>query len=81
MMYIGTDAVYTYTFEHTKRADCPVCGGETMDVHVQPDWTLDRLIEWLVEKQDMSVIYLLFVELFVGRNSSLRQPNQETVLI
>jgi len=55
MMYIGTDAVYTYTFEHEKRANCPVCGGETMEVQVKPDWTLERLIEWLVEKQDIQI--------------------------
>lgn len=55
MMYIGTDGVYTYTFEHGKRADCPVCGGETMDVHAKPDWTLERLIEWLIEKQDVQI--------------------------
>jgi len=53
MMYIGTDGVYTLTFEHEKRKDCPACGGETMDVHVNPEWTLERLIEWLTEKQDM----------------------------
>lgn len=55
MMYIGTDGVYTFTFEHEKRKDCPVCGGEYMDVHVKPDWTLERLIEWLIEKQDVYV--------------------------
>jgi len=55
MMYIGTEGVYTYTFEHEKRADCPVCGGETMDVQVKPDWTLERLIEWLIEKQDIQI--------------------------
>lgn len=60
MMYIGTDGVYTYTFEHEKRPECPVCGGEAMDVHVGADWTLERLIEWLVEKQDMCVHSLLF---------------------
>ena len=53
MMYIGTDSVYTYTFTHEKRPECPVCGGETMDVSVGSGWTLERLIEWLVEKQEV----------------------------
>jgi NEDD8-activating enzyme E1 len=53
MMYIGTDSVYTYTFQHEKRPECPVCGGEVMDVAVGSTWTLERLIEWLVEKQEV----------------------------
>jgi ubiquitin-activating enzyme E1 C len=52
-MYIGTEGVYTYTFEHEKRPECPVCGGEVMDVDVKPDWTLQELIDWLIEKQDV----------------------------
>ncbi|KAG8969901.1 hypothetical protein FRC03_000147 [Tulasnella sp. 419] len=54
-MLIGTDGIYTYTFEHEKRPECPVCGGETIDVEVSKEWTLDRLIEWLVEKQDIQI--------------------------
>ncbi len=44
-MYIGTDGVYTYTFEHEKRPECPVCGGEVIEVTVGHDWTLERLVE------------------------------------
>lgn len=52
-MLIGTDSVYSYTFEHEKREDCPVCGGESLDISISRDWTVDQLIEMLVEKQDM----------------------------
>ena len=58
-MLIGTDAVYSYTFEHEKRNDCPVCGGESLDIVLSKEWTVERLIELLVEKQDMYVDALL----------------------
>ncbi|RPD66358.1 NEDD8 activating enzyme [Lentinus tigrinus ALCF2SS1-7] len=54
-MLIGTDSVYSYTFEHEKRQDCPVCGGESLDITVNKEWTVDRLIEVLVERQDIQV--------------------------
>src|SRR6266436_1996000 len=52
-MLIGTDGVYSYTFEHERRPECPVCGGESVEILISRDWTVDRLIEMLVEKQDM----------------------------
>ena len=55
-MLIGTDGVYSSTFEHEKRADCPVCGGESLDITISKEWTVERLIEMLVEKQDMYVL-------------------------
>jgi len=55
MMYTGNDSVYTYTFEHFKRADCPVCGGESLSATVPRDWTLERLVDWLAEKQDLQI--------------------------
>ncbi|CDO72921.1 hypothetical protein BN946_scf185002.g106 [Trametes cinnabarina] len=54
-MLIGTDGVYSYTFEHEKREDCPVCGGEALDITIGKDWTVDRLIEMLVERQDIQI--------------------------
>ena len=52
-MFVGTEGVYSHTFEHEKRGDCPVCGGESLEVSIPHDWTVERLIEMLVEKQDM----------------------------
>ena len=57
-MLIGTEGVYSYTFEHGKRDDCPVCGGESLETAISKDWTVDRLIEMLVEKQDMYATFL-----------------------
>lgn len=54
-MLIGTDSVYSYTFEHEKRNDCPVCGGESLEISIPGSWTVERLIETLVERQDMYV--------------------------
>jgi len=52
-MLIGTEGVYSYTFQHERRPECPVCGGEVIDMELKKEWTVERLIEWLVEKQDM----------------------------
>ncbi|KAF8585264.1 hypothetical protein K439DRAFT_1410156 [Ramaria rubella] len=54
-MLIGTDGVYSYTFQHEKRTDCPVCGQEAHDIEIGGEWTLERLIETLVERQDFQI--------------------------
>ncbi|KAG6867002.1 hypothetical protein C0991_003918 [Blastosporella zonata] len=54
-MLIGTDGVYSYTFEHEKRDDCPVCGGESLELNISSDFTVEQLIELLVEKQDIQI--------------------------
>jgi ubiquitin-activating enzyme E1 C len=59
-MLIGTEGIYSYTFEHEKRDDCPVCGGEALELSISSELTVEQLIEMLVEKQDMQVAnYLL----------------------
>ncbi|KAF8737662.1 hypothetical protein AX14_012538 [Amanita brunnescens Koide BX004] len=65
-MLIGTDGVYSYTFEYEKRADCPVCGGEAIDLAISPDLTVEDLINMLVEKQDMCVWWQLLLLCFTG---------------
>ena len=52
-MLIGTEGIYSYTFEHERRPECPVCGGESVDIKISKDLTVDQLIEMLVEKQNM----------------------------
>ena len=52
-MYIGTDGVYSYTFKHEKREDCPVCGGKSMLFEVDKEWTVAALIDALAEKPGM----------------------------
>ncbi|EJD54350.1 hypothetical protein AURDEDRAFT_110037 [Auricularia subglabra TFB-10046 SS5] len=54
-MVIGTDGVYSYTFEHERRPNCPVCGGELLPVEIKRDWTVEQVIEWLIERQDIQV--------------------------
>ncbi|RSH87021.1 hypothetical protein EHS25_003509 [Saitozyma podzolica] len=54
--YVGNDSVYAYTFEYDKREDCPVCGGESITAEIGKDWTLERLVEWLSERQNMSAV-------------------------
>ncbi|OZJ04065.1 hypothetical protein BZG36_04655 [Bifiguratus adelaidae] len=47
MMYNGNDGVYTYTFEHQKKPDCPVCGIETINMTIRHSETLQEFIERL----------------------------------
>ena len=51
--YVGNESVYTYTFEHEKRPECPVCGGESLTMEVGQSWTLEKLVEALAAKQDL----------------------------
>jgi ubiquitin-activating enzyme E1 C len=57
MMYTGDDSVYTYTFEHQKKDDCPVCGADNMSrpLRVQPNMTLQEFIESLAGRPDMQL--------------------------
>jgi ubiquitin-activating enzyme E1 C len=54
-MLIGTEGVYSYTFEHEKRDHCPVCGGQALEIPISREWTVEQLIELLTEKQNMCV--------------------------
>lgn len=55
MMYTGNDSVYTYTFEHEKRPDCPVCGGEARTMEFARDETVQTLIDRLGEMPDLQL--------------------------
>ncbi|KAI7905442.1 uncharacterized protein BX663DRAFT_529662 [Cokeromyces recurvatus] len=48
----GNDGIYTYTFEHQKKPECPVCGSESMIADLNPQMTLEELIDWLADKPD-----------------------------
>ncbi|KAK7020518.1 NEDD8-activating enzyme E1 catalytic subunit [Favolaschia claudopus] len=54
-MLIGTDGVYSYTFEHEKRDDCPVCGGEALDLSISAELTVEEFIDLLIERQDIQI--------------------------
>ncbi|TVY32666.1 NEDD8-activating enzyme E1 catalytic subunit [Lachnellula subtilissima] len=52
MMYSGNDSIYTYTFKHEKKDDCPVCGQLARDLEVDPNFTLQEFIESLAERSE-----------------------------
>ncbi|CAO3667986.1 unnamed protein product [Rhizopus stolonifer] len=52
MMYTGDGGVYTYTFEHQKKAECPVCGNESKVAELDQNITVEQLIEYLAERSD-----------------------------
>ncbi|CAB4384804.1 hypothetical protein RhiirA5_363412 [Rhizophagus irregularis] len=55
MMYTGNEGLYTYTFEHQKKPDCPVCGNERVSMEVSKEITVEDFIEYLQEKQDIQL--------------------------
>jgi len=79
-MLIGTDGIYSYTFEHEKRPDCPVCGGESVDFPISHELTVEELIEMLTEKQDMFVIprFCCSVTDALGPCSQIKKPSLST---
>jgi len=54
-MLIGTEGIYSFTFEHEKREHCPVCGGEALEISISREWTVEQLIEMLTEKQTLQI--------------------------
>lgn len=45
MMYSGNDSIYTYTFNHEKKPDCPVCGDQARPLEVNPNKLLQELVD------------------------------------
>lgn len=45
MMYSGDDSIFTYTYRHSKKASCPVCGNNRKFVQAEKWWSLEDLIE------------------------------------
>lgn len=52
MMYSGNDSIYTYTFKHEKKDDCPVCGNLPKNLAVDPNITLQEFIESLAARPE-----------------------------
>ncbi|GAB7341604.1 hypothetical protein MBLNU457_7809t2 [Dothideomycetes sp. NU457] len=55
MMYSGDDSIYTYTFEHQKKDDCPVCGNLAREIDVKKDWTLQDFVDHLGERPEAQI--------------------------
>ncbi|KAJ4296138.1 NEDD8 activating enzyme [Collariella sp. IMI 366227] len=47
MMYSGNDSIYTYTFKHERKPDCPVCGETARPLPADRAWTLRELLDSL----------------------------------
>ena len=77
-MLIGTESVYSYTFEHEKRSDCPVCGGESLEISIPGSWTVEHLIETLVERHDMYVRTWYMLSIFLCLSSQIKKPSLST---
>lgn len=52
MMYSGNEGIYTYTFKHEKKDDCPVCGNLARNLKVDPNLTLQEFIDSLAARPE-----------------------------
>lgn len=52
MQYGGDEGIYTYTFQHMKKDDCPVCGVRPKELTVSPKMKLGELIESFAERPE-----------------------------
>lgn len=52
MMYSGNDSIYTYTFKHEKKDDCPVCGNLARNLSIDPNITLQDFIDSLAARPE-----------------------------
>ena len=52
MMYSGNDGLYTYTFRHEQKPDCPVCGNTARPLAVKAAEKLEDLLESLAARPE-----------------------------
>ncbi|SMQ51274.1 unnamed protein product [Zymoseptoria tritici ST99CH_1A5] len=52
MLYTGDNGVYTYTFGHKQKPDCPVCGNLPKDLPLSSDATLGDLVDSFAERPE-----------------------------
>jgi ubiquitin-activating enzyme E1 C len=54
MMYTGDESVYTFTFEHQRKDDCPVCssGAIARPLKVSPNASLQEFVDSLAERPE-----------------------------
>jgi len=86
MMYSGDEGVYTYTFEHMKKDDCPVCGTLAKRLDVDPNSTLRDLIESFAVRPEAYVqifpskFHLLIQDIVNSRNPLfVQKPSLYTI--
>ncbi|OBA23786.1 hypothetical protein METBIDRAFT_76735 [Metschnikowia bicuspidata var. bicuspidata NRRL YB-4993] len=52
MMYLGDDAIFTYTYAHSKKATCAVCGSDARRLAAKRWWTVRDLLDELRERPE-----------------------------
>lgn len=52
MLYTGDNSIYTYTFGHRRKPDCPVCGNLPKDLNISGDQTLQQLVDSFAERPE-----------------------------
>ncbi|CDH55983.1 nedd8 activating enzyme [Lichtheimia corymbifera JMRC:FSU:9682] len=55
MMYTGNEGIYTYTFQHQKKPECPVCGKIASSIQIDKTMKLEELIEQVKERPDVQL--------------------------
>lgn len=53
MMYSGDYSIFTYTYPHAQKLNCPVCGNLAKTIEAQNWWTLSKFIAELNGQQEI----------------------------
>lgn len=52
MMYSGDDSIFTYTYAHSKKPTCAVCGSVVKHIRAARWWTLEHFLRDLTTRQE-----------------------------
>lgn len=55
MMYSGDDSIFTYTYPHMRKTNCPVCGTSAKLIEAESSWKLSEFIDRICNKQELSM--------------------------
>lgn len=53
MMYSGDESIFTYTYAHSKKPNCLVCGNKLKHITVLRSWTLQEFLDDLSTQQEI----------------------------
>lgn len=85
MMYSGDESIFTYTYAHSKKPNCPVCGTEVKKVTAFRWWTLQDLIDSLMTKQEFMLklpsVSKASIALYMDKPVHLRHQTEKNLSV
>ncbi|XP_033102908.1 NEDD8-activating enzyme E1 catalytic subunit-like [Anneissia japonica] len=79
MVFNDTDGLYTYTFEAEKKEDCLACSQVPQNIVVPEDATLQTVIDYLCENQQLQMKSPNLTTTMNGKNKTLYMQSIESI--